>query len=196
MWKLHLLRSRISVNTFQELLCQTRPTALRMACLQSTVLKSIMFYFQSANDFSFLLTYSFIVFTGRNEVVAKVMFLLMSVILCYPSMHCRWYPSMPCSRSRGGGCYPSMHCRWYPSMSCSRSWGGYPSMPCRFPGPHPRGKFRGICLWGVSTPTAKGEVEGDPVQAHSLIPPPQQMATVADGTHPTGMHSCFEKALL
>ena len=21
--------------------------------------------------------------------------------------------------------------------------------------------------------------------------PPQQMATVADGTHPTGMHSCF-----
>ena len=60
MWRLHLLRSRISVNTFQELLCQTRPTALRMACLQSTVLKSIMFYFQSANDFSFLLTYSFI----------------------------------------------------------------------------------------------------------------------------------------
>ena len=53
-----------------------------------------------------------------------------------------------------GGCYPSMHCRWYPSM------------PCRFPGPHPRGKFRGI--WqGGSRPTAKGEVEGDLVQAHS-----------------------------
>ena len=30
-------------------------------------------------------------------------------------------------------------------------------MPCRFPGPHPRGKFRGI--W--SRPTAKEEVEGD-----------------------------------
>ena len=169
MWKLHLLRSRISVNTFQELLCQTRPTALRMACLQSTVLKSIMFYFQSANDFSFLLTYSFIVFTGRNEVVAKVMFLLMSVILCYPSMHCRWYPSMPCSRSPGG-CYPSMHCRWYPSMhcrwypsmSCSRSWGGgIPACLAGFqahtqggslggsvfggsPHPQPRGKLRGI----------------------------------------------------
>ena len=41
--------------------------------------------------------------------------------------------------------------------------GGYPSMPCRFPGPHPRGKFRGI----RSRPTAMGEVEGDPVQAHS-----------------------------
>ena len=22
---------------------------------------------------------------------------------CYPRMHCRWYPSMPCSRSAGGG---------------------------------------------------------------------------------------------
>ena len=22
--------------------------------------------------------------------------------MCYPSMHCRWYPSMPCSRSPGG----------------------------------------------------------------------------------------------
>ena len=30
-------------------------------------------------------------------------------------------------------------------------------MPCRFPGPHPRGKFRGI--W--SRPTAMEEVEGD-----------------------------------
>ena len=45
-------------------------------------------------------------------------------------------------------------------MPCSRSPGGwYPSMPCRFPGPHPRGKFSGI--W--SRPTA----EGDLVQAHS-----------------------------
>ena len=68
------------------------------------------------------------------------------------------------------------------------SGGGYPSMPCRFPGPHPRGKFRGICpvgglqartqggSWGgsgpgpqprgklrgiQSRPTAKGEIEGD-----------------------------------
>ena len=37
----------------------------------------------------------------------KVMFLQASVILltggvCYPSMHGRWYPSMPCSRSPGG----------------------------------------------------------------------------------------------
>ena len=40
----------------------------------------------------------------------KVMFLHVCVILftggCYPSMHCRWYPSMPCSRSPGGCMVP------------------------------------------------------------------------------------------
>ena len=75
-------------------------------------------------------------------------------------------------------------------MSCSRSPGEwYPSMPCRFPGPHPGGKLRGIWPEGrspgphsrlqvsrstprrevegdlargeVSRPTLKGEVEGD-----------------------------------
>ena len=71
-----------------------------------------------------------------------------------------------CSQVVGGGWYPSMHCRWYPSMPCSRSpvGGWYPSMPCRLPGPHPRGKLRGIrpggspgpqggcLLWGVPAP--------------------------------------------
>ena len=37
-----------------------------------------------------------------NEVRGKVIFLHLSVILftgvCYPSMHCRWYPSMPCNQ--------------------------------------------------------------------------------------------------
>ena len=65
----------------------------------------------------------------------------------YPSMHCRWYPSMPCSR---GVCYPSMHCRWYPSMPCSRgcaipvclaAGGG-----CLLPGGY---LVRGICSRGV-----------------------------------------------
>ena len=46
----------------------------------------------------------------------------------------------------GGGWYPSMHFRWYPSMPCSRSLGRrgwHPSMACRFLGPHPRGTFEG-----------------------------------------------------
>ena len=52
----------------------------------------------------------------------------------------------------GGGCYPSMHCRWYPSMPCSRSPGEVGS-----PGPHPRGKLRGI--WSV-THSQGGSWEG------------------------------------
>ena len=52
------------------------------------------------------------------------------------------------------------------------SGGWYPSMPCRFPGPHPRGKFGWIWLLGSpgpqggklrgiwSRPTPRGEVEG------------------------------------
>ena len=77
------------------------------------------------------------IFTVCNEV-AKVMFL--QVCVCpqeggYPSMPCRWYPSIPCSRSLGGGgvCYPSMPCRWYPSMLFNRS---------------PVGAAPGGLLWG------------------------------------------------
>ena len=71
----------------------------------------------------------------------------------YPSMHCRWYPSMPCSRSPGV-CYNSMHCRWYPSMPCSR--GSLPG-PWGVPGswgvPGPQG---GLLLGGVPGPGGCG----------------------------------------
>ena len=47
-----------------------------------------------------------LIFTARNEVGGKVMFLHVCVILftggCHPSMHCRWYPSMPYSRGVPG----------------------------------------------------------------------------------------------
>ena len=105
--------------------------------------------------------------------------------------------------------------------------GWYPSMPCRFPSPHPRGKFRGIWqgghpgphprgkLKGVwSRPTAKEEVEGDLVKAHTqggcwggsrqgvpalgVLPAPGgaccggvERATAAGGMYPTGMYSCL-----
>ena len=51
-----------------------------------------------------------LIITVRKEVAKVIMFLHLSVILfgggvCYPSMHCRWYPSMPCSRGAcSGGC--------------------------------------------------------------------------------------------
>ena len=95
-----------------------------------------------------------------------------------------------------------------------------PSMPCRSPGPHPREKLRGLARWwgGALGPHPWAQVEGSGLgglQAHSrgVSPgphlggspgphlgglsqhalrqtPPQQMATAAGGTHPTGMHSC------
>ena len=112
--------------------------------------------------------------------------------------------------------YPSMQCRWYPSIPCSRSPGGwYPSMPCRFPGPHQGGKLRGIWLRGVSRPTTKGDVEEDLVSGVSPGPhpggyllqkgglcsrggveTPPVTATAAGGTHPTGMHSCLSIGLI
>ena len=74
--------------------------------------------------------------------------------------------------------------------------------------PTPRGEVWGVCLGG-SRPTPKGEVEGSGQGGSSLTPgggsrsrprgcipacteadTPQQTATVAGGTHPTGMHSC------
>ena len=141
------------------------------------------------------------------------------------------------------GCYPSMHCRWYPSMPCSRSpRGWYPSMRCRFPGPHPggswegsggggstgpqsRGKLRRIwpgglqvhtqgeswrgsgrgqgCLQaniqGVSKPTPRGYLLQRGVSAPGAMwrpPPPPMTATAAIGTHPTGMHSCLSIGLI
>ena len=56
----------------------------------------------------------------------------------YPSIHCRWYPSMPC------GGYPSMHCNWYPSMPCSR---GYAIPACLAAGGG--ACSQGVCSRGV-----------------------------------------------
>ena len=111
---------------------------------------------------------------------------------------------------RGGG-IPACIAGGIPACLVAGLQGGwYPSMSCRFPGPHPGGKLRGLARRGVSRPTPKGEVEGfglGGLQAHTqgvsrptpsmggCIPacteadPP--MATAAGGTHPTGMHSCF-----
>ena len=105
-----------------------------------------------------------ILITVRYEV-AKVMFLHVSVILftgvCYPSMHYRWYPSLPCRRSLGGSALQGPGPGKVPG----------PRGPSGVPAP------RGACLvW-------RGGEHADP--------PRKQTATVADGTYPIGMHSCF-----
>ena len=70
----------------------------------------------------------------------------------------------------------------------SRGWGGLvPACLAGFQAHTQGGSLGGSGRGGVSRPTAKGEVEGDLVQAN--LPPPMT-ATAAGGTHPTGMHSC------
>ena len=142
------------------------------------------------------------IFTVRNEgyVFTSARRSVHGGGVCYPSMHCRWHPSMHCSRSPGGclvlggmvpgprGYYPSMHCRWYPSMPCSGSPGGVPGP--REGEPALRGClvlgdacFGGCLLGGCLLCLLGGQV---------WRPPQKQTATVVDGTHPTGMHSCFK----
>ena len=45
-------------------------------------------------------------------------------------------------------------------VECLVPGGSGPSMPCRFQGPHPRGKLRWMGPGGVSRPTPKGELSG------------------------------------
>ena len=65
--------------------------------------------------------------------------------------------------SHGGGCYPSMHCRWYPSMPCSRSLGGLvPGVPA--PGGSVLGEVcsGGGCACSGGVPAPEGGVETPP----------------------------------
>ena len=127
-----------------------------------------------------------IIFTARKRSLRRLCFYTcLSVILFtvgrgwYPSMHCRWYPSMPC---RSSGPHPRGILGVWPGGDFQahtrggRSWGVWPGgSPCPHPGEVSRPTPR-----RVSRPTPRGS----PGQT-----PPEQMATAADGKHPTGMHS-------
>ena len=110
------------------------------------------------------------------DLFRLVLFLQLSYMkLCYhPQRNCEGYVFTGVCLSTGGlvsqhalqqvsrgQCYPSMDCRWYPSMPC--------------------------CV-----PALGGSALGGVWSRGVWRPPPQKpMATVADGMHPTGMHSCF-----
>ena len=66
--------------------------------------------------------------------------------------------------SHGGGCYPSMHCRWYPSMPCSRSLGGLvPGGACSGGGGLLwGGLLGGGCACSGGVPAPEGGVETPP----------------------------------
>ena len=68
-----------------------------------------------------------------------------------------------------GGVIPACLAGGIPA--CLAGLGGvYPSMPCRFPGPHPEGSLRGLA-WGGLQAHTQGEVEGSGLegclQAHT-----------------------------
>ena len=57
--------------------------------------------------------------------------------------------------------------------------------------PTPKGKVEGSVLGGGGLQThTRGEWSPGPLLEGPQAIPPSQMATAADGTHPTGMHSC------
>ena len=96
--------------------------------------------------------------TGRNEVVAKVMFLQLCVILftqCMLGYHPSRRPPKKETPQEGGA----------PQADPQEGDPPRRRPPRRnpLPGPPPRGKLRGI----RSRPTPKGEIEGDQIQAHT-----------------------------
>ena len=120
----------------------------------------------------------------------------------------------PANEVAGRLCF--YRCQWFCSWGK-----GYPSMHCRSPGPHPGGGVEGSGLEGslgphpegVSRPTPGGRGSPGPhlrvsrptpwggspgphpgggyPSIHWGRHPPQQTATAAGGTHPTGIHSCL-----
>ena len=98
-----------------------------------------------------------------------------------------------CSQGEGL-CYPSMHCRWYPSMPCSRGCAIPACLAAGWGGLLRGGLLQGGCLlWWSGRSARGGLLLGGPASGGCGDPTPpsrKQTATVADGTHPTGMHSC------
>ena len=83
--------------------------------------------------------------------------------------------------------YPSMHCRWYSSMPCSRGVISQHALQ-QEEGSAPRGSalgvpgLGGLCSWGVCC-------QGGSAAEGGVWWRPPPMATAVGSTHPTGMHS-------
>ena len=93
-----------------------------------------------------------IIVTGRNEVVAKVMFLQLCVIL---------FMGRKRETLQGDPLQGDPPRRRHPQGDPPRRRPPQEGVPP--PGLHPRGKLRGI----RSRPTSKVEIEGDQIQAHT-----------------------------
>ena len=111
------------------------------------------------------------VHAGRYGQQARVVRILLGCILVIyycPKQSCEGYVFTGVCLSTVGGCLlPGS--TWSQGGVCSQRGRGVCSQ-----------RGRGVCSRGV-------------VSQHALrqTPPPRETATAADGTHPTGMHSCF-----
>ena len=134
-------------------------------------IQSLMFeIFLHSKSFSIQLFLSFFFITGRNEVVGKVIFLQLSVILF-----------------TGGGVSSreTSPCQGEPPPPATRE-----NSPPPPPGRTPPARENPPPLPG-RTPPAR---ENPPCQGEPPPPPRKQTAAYgqrAAGTHPTGMHSCL-----
>ena len=98
-------------------------------------------------------------------------------VACYrPQRSCEGYVFTPVCLSTGGGGSASVHAG-IPPPRTRHPPGPDPPRTRQPPGPDP--PRTGHPPPGTSPPPGAGT-------------PPQQMATIADGTHPTGMHSCYK----
>ena len=99
----------------------------------------------------------------------------------YPSRHCRWYPSMPCSRSQGGA-IPACIAGGIPACLAA-GLQGKGSAPVGVPGP------RGGLLLGDAW--SRGCLVWEVCPGGCLVEAPRD-GYCCGGTHPTRMHSCLE----
>ena len=100
-------------------------------------------------------------------------------------------------------------------LAAGLQWGSYPSIPCRFPGPHPGGSLKDLArgvsrptpggcprthlggfqahTWGVSRPTSRGSPGTHPggVSQQALRQTPLPDGYCCGQYASSGMHSCF-----
>ena len=134
--------------------------------LRSYAIEWVFMHFCAMAMFQFAQWLEFSLFTGRNEVVAKVMFLLVSVILFTGG-----------SASVHAGITPTPSPREPDPPGSRHPLGGRPIWKQEPPGSQ---------LPGKQAPPPGSRYPWPPGSRH-----PPAYGQWAAGTYPTGMHSCF-----
>ena len=156
------------LNRYELLKCQNGPSCLETIEVSVKMSANKIEFMSMIHLFETLCLVFFLIIIGRNEVVAKVMFLHVSVILFTGGVSRQGEPPAP----RQGEPPPDQ---------------GDPPGPGRPPpaGRTPRTR---------QTPPNQADPPGPGRPPQTRHPPGKQTSEYglrAAGTHPTGMHSCF-----